>query len=624
VVVTAGLVDQLNEKVERLRAIADELHSGQVLRSVVSSAHDPHTWQGGPQPAFAGWLGALDQFLRQQLADAVEAVADRVAARATQMTETAAAAAASVPGVPALAYPRPMGTVPPNPPDFHLGRVREAKANMNPDQMRSGLVRALGQAKDHTLELGRWLSDALTEPTPVPAAPGAGPIGVVRHLPPDALEAVGVPRAFTTIARQLDAAIQEVLDRADKWAKATAADTADGGRGAELVPAAAGAAAAARKVAAAAERLAADDSAPDARPGPRRRLSERERKAVILIREALDPTGAGIRRDDLIAIRKTLLALRPGERAAVIAKLTDSELRRWFEQMADGRIKGGVPRRERLQVLSMVAESVTQASLQRLIAGSQWIRDFLHPSVADTDAFKEGWLDSVGWTWAPVREPLFTQGPGEADAIDISDIHQGQLGDCYLLATLAAFSLRNDDAIRRLIHRNPNGTFTVTFYDDGGRPVPIVVTDEFPVDRSMMPVFQGDIDEKELWPMVIEKAYAQWRGGYAAIEGGWPDEVMAHLTGAFRTQRRRHSDVTLDEMRRWLAEGQPVCLCTRPDDEFLIGGDTYVANHAYAVVGIDGDDVLLRNPWGMQEGVIRMTPYDYGAFADSVETMEGP
>ncbi len=125
------------------------------------------------------------------------------------------------------------------------------------------------------------------------------------------------------------------------------------------------------------------------------------------------------------------------------------------------------------------------------------------------------------------------------DGISPSDIKQGYLGDCYFLAALASVAQQHPEVIWNAIKDNGDGTYTVTFYQDG-KPVPVTVDAEFPVTEDAKgnptgtPAYaRTGSTRDELWPLIMEKAYAQLDGGsYRKIEGGWPGEAVELLTGA--------------------------------------------------------------------------------------------
>jgi hypothetical protein len=113
----------------------------------------------------------------------------------------------------------------------------------------------------------------------------------------------------------------------------------------------------------------------------------------------------------------------------------------------------------------------------------------------------------------------------------------------------------------------------------------------------------------EIWPIVVEKAYAQLCGGYNAMaRGGCPADAMEVLTG--REAERivpgwfaglRYSSERLESD---LAAGKLVALETKPG----LDRNTpplLVEQHAYSVVGTEVRDgrlyVRLYNPWGTRQ-----------------------
>ncbi len=202
-------------------------------------------------------------------------------------------------------------------------------------------------------------------------------------------------------------------------------------------------------------------------------------------------------------------------------------------------------------------------------------------------------------------------GPLFHDAPQPATVQQGDIGDCWLVATCDVVALRNPDLIKRLITDHGDGTFSVVFqrYDrDQRRYVPetIRVTNQFYcAPHSTKPVY-GHTSTGELWFPVIEKAYAAWKGGYDGAYSGYPYEIFEALLG--REGRHFDLDVTSTEavwrtLQKRDAAGELMVAWSKVASPSLHFANTgLVADHAYAVFGVfekDGERrVLLRNPWG--------------------------
>jgi hypothetical protein len=105
-----------------------------------------------------------------------------------------------------------------------------------------------------------------------------------------------------------------------------------------------------------------------------------------------------------------------------------------------------------------------------------------------------------------------------------TDVNQGSLGDCWLLAVMAATANGDPARLQSMIHDNRDGTYTVTI--DGHR---ITVDDEFPVDANGLPTYARGPQWTQptvLWPLILEKAMAQHVGGdYDDLSGDDPERA---------------------------------------------------------------------------------------------------
>ena len=75
------------------------------------------------------------------------------------------------------------------------------------------------------------------------------------------------------------------------------------------------------------------------------------------------------------------------------------------------------------------------------------------------------------------------------------------------------------------------GGYCVIFYDDTGAQDYVIVDDYIPIDEDGRPCFVASRDVGELWPVIIEKAYAKLNGNYMNIEAGKVQYALADLTG---------------------------------------------------------------------------------------------
>lgn len=224
---------------------------------------------------------------------------------------------------------------------------------------------------------------------------------------------------------------------------------------------------------------------------------------------------------------------------------------------------------------------------------------------------------------------IFSQGSGDGHVVDYDDIAQGGLNDCYVVGGIGAVAAQNPDLIRNAVRDNGDGTYTVTFYEkDNGflgigahyDKVEITVSGDFS-DKAVQgsgDFTNGKGEKAEIWPKIVEKAYAQYKGGYDAIDhGGNSAEIMSLLTGRDATQHNDLGDYSYEDMKRDFDNGRAIVLGT-PDN--FNGVDKKTANknglvdwHVYTVVGVGQDAsgnryVEVYNPHGT-EGVKRI-PYD--------------
>jgi len=118
-----------------------------------------------------------------------------------------------------------------------------------------------------------------------------------------------------------------------------------------------------------------------------------------------------------------------------------------------------------------------------------------------------------------------------ADGVEPDDIQQRGLGNCYFLATLSAMAEfpKNIENIFYTKEANAAGCYLVSIFVNGV-PTPIIIDDYIPC-RYGQPAF-STTKTKEIWAILLEKAYAKLQGTYARTEGGQTQVACAHMMGS--------------------------------------------------------------------------------------------
>ncbi|XP_027901650.1 calpain-12 isoform X2 [Xiphophorus couchianus] len=204
------------------------------------------------------------------------------------------------------------------------------------------------------------------------------------------------------------------------------------------------------------------------------------------------------------------------------------------------------------------------------------------------------------------------------DTIGTTDICQGQLGDCWLLAALSSLTVHSK-LFAKVVPPNQSlsdsyaGIFHFRFWQYG-EWVEVVVDDRLPVREGRL-LFSYSRTRNEFWSALVEKAYAKLVGSYGSLKGGNISEGMEDFTGGIAYSlpvASRTPPVLWRILTASLSRGSLLSCFIQASSYAEVGkvtADGLVKGHAYAItdtnkVAKGPEEVLLlklRNPWGFVE-----------------------
>ncbi|CAE8667277.1 unnamed protein product [Polarella glacialis] len=285
--------------------------------------------------------------------------------------------------------------------------------------------------------------------------------------------------------------------------------------------------------------------------------------------------------------------------------------------------------------------------------------------LSDSNLFNDGWSgsDSVlpnNMQAAKWGRPGRGEGIGDdvehisfMMSIDPNDIRQGDLGDCWLLSTLALCA-EWPQFLPSLVDSTSlsvEGKYVVTLYDYGSQQSSqVTVDDSIPMSSGESPAFVNLTATGETWPTIFEKAFARLAGGYQNINGGVSTFAMGMLTGCtdlltlqkqkddswqcwsnvFKSSNPQSSDnqeikscpwpdgtpgdkgksiqEVLKFLEQWDAQNYLMCAGSDGGTNAEKSPDGIILGHAYSILQVKtevaGTDVSLlqmRNPWGKSD-----------------------
>ncbi|KDB52262.1 hypothetical protein X805_21700 [Sphaerotilus natans subsp. natans DSM 6575] len=215
------------------------------------------------------------------------------------------------------------------------------------------------------------------------------------------------------------------------------------------------------------------------------------------------------------------------------------------------------------------------------------------------------WTGSA--TYTTLDAPLFSAAGPLA-----SEINQGSIGDCYLMAAMIVTADDYASILETMFTDNGNGTWGVRFYAPNDEPMYVTVNNALPAWST------ATADSGSLWVSLLEKAYVEWEVHYKGEQNTY-DGISGGDSRGFQAIMGRSStyyNVTSHSVSAWttsvkntvvaaLASGQEVMYGSSVNTTDALTGKTeLVGSHMFAVLGFDAatDEFILQNPWSSQGG----------------------
>jgi hypothetical protein len=199
-------------------------------------------------------------------------------------------------------------------------------------------------------------------------------------------------------------------------------------------------------------------------------------------------------------------------------------------------------------------------------------------------------------------QPLFAPtGPTQ------DDVDQGNLGDCYFLAPLAAIAKTNPDRIRQSVVELGDRTYAVRFHS-GGTEQYVRVDADLPTNSTGGLIYAGLGTGGSLWTAIMEKAWAFYRkndSNWSSTGWGYHQDSYGSLGASSSSKldvswwyKTWNSSTDLwNHIKGQLDAGRAVTISTGEDPAHLVKTHVYSVDSVY--IGTDGTRrLVLRNPHG--------------------------
>ena len=212
-------------------------------------------------------------------------------------------------------------------------------------------------------------------------------------------------------------------------------------------------------------------------------------------------------------------------------------------------------------------------------------------------------------------EELIWKRPGEIfkglnyfiyDSINVDDIEQGILGNCYFLSSIAAIAEHPHRIEKIFVNKeiSKNGCYVFNVFIQG-KPKIVTIDDRLPVfKRNRWALARSSTSE--IWVQLLEKLWGKLNQSYAMTIAGIPSDALSVMTEApvITYIHRKYED----KNQLWNilknCDDQNYIICTNSNSSAAkeVG---LIESHAYTIISVYAIKEIklmkIRNPWGKFE-----------------------
>uniref|UniRef100_A0A8C9Z1C6 Zgc:85932 n=1 Tax=Sander lucioperca TaxID=283035 RepID=A0A8C9Z1C6_SANLU len=209
-------------------------------------------------------------------------------------------------------------------------------------------------------------------------------------------------------------------------------------------------------------------------------------------------------------------------------------------------------------------------------------------------------------------QTLRDEPPSSADNLThFSDLLSS--GDCWLLSAIASLSM-HPSLLKQVMPPGQsfqdgyNGCFVFRFWQYG-QWEEVKIDDLLPTQDSKL-IYLNSPEKYEFWSSLLEKAYAKLKGGYRALNMGFPHEAMVDMTGGVAEVLNIAAIRELPALLSYLLAKRALINCANSQGPLEQGNPLGIRfRHAYSLTAVEkvktayGTEDLVRilNPWGNTE-----------------------